>query len=400
MAEDDEPEISLAQQTLNASADVAEAAGAFAGDTIDLASEQIGAERDALNALYLDKYKNFFLQYPANVDNAVEERHWIRFDVQEIKGQTLETPDTKDDDKLKEPFDSKFGGAFGKAIESGVERAVGGVKSAINVPGQLITRTANEFLNEIPVAGGLAKQFLSGSNESKARGLGSILLYAPFSRTDTAGFQWQTNQSTGFIGQKFSSGVKGISKTVRDVANASASALRGDAAAQGSFAAAVGTYGALFGADEISKATGGFAPKVRDQLLKSEGVAFNNHVESFFSDVQMRSFEFTFQLSPRTPSEAREIQQIIKMFKYAGHPAQYEGLSGVFFAYPQVFDIEIYNQDQTHKIGTSALTGMSTTYGGDTRNNTFYDNHPVQVNLSLRFTELEILDKDKVDKGF
>jgi hypothetical protein len=43
---------------------------------------------------------------------------------------------------------------------------------------------------------------------------------------------------------------------------------------------------------------------------------------------------------------------------------------------------------------------MSATYGGDTMNLTFYDKYPVQITLSLTFTELEIIDKSKVDEGF
>ena len=88
------------------------------------------------------------------------------------------------------------------------------------------------------------------------------------------------------------------------------------------------------------------------------------------------------------------------MFKYASHPAQYTGLGGVFFAYPQVFDIEIFNENQTHKIQTSALTAMSTKYGGASANHTFYDKYPVETTIELTFTELQILDKDRIDKGF
>jgi hypothetical protein len=372
---------------------------------IDAFQEGLAEHRNKLDSLYEDKYKNFFLQYPANVDNAVEERHWIRFDVRDIRGQQLKAPETQDSsDRIPQTSKSVKSKSFlGNAIESGAEKVSANIKKVVAVPGQIVTTTANEFLNDIPLFGGLAKDFL-GLNKSQARGLGSILLYAPFQRADQSGFVWQT-KAAGKLGSKAPELARGALRGISDIASAVRS---------GNFSQAVDTFnsgfeggaqaaaifGTLYGADALSAATGQFAPALRDQILREQGVAFNNHMESFFSDVSLRKFNFEFLLSPRTPDEAREIQQIIKMFKYAGHPAQYQGLHGVFFAYPQVFDIEFFNQDQTHKIGTSALTNMSTVYGGPTMNNTFYDKHPVQITLSLEFTELEILDKSRVDQGF
>lgn len=384
----------LAQGGREVVATVGEAVGETAASIVETVGDSFKQHQGGLDALYNDKYKNFFLQYPANVDNAIEERHWIRFDVKKLEGQKLKTADTQNNSELVQ--ESNF---FADLIGKGVEKGAAVVKSAINAPFQLATTTANEFLNDVPLVGGVAKEFL-GLNQTKARGLGSILLYAPFQRTDTAGFTWETGAATGFLGNQFRGGVSGIAETIRNVAGSAGNAIRGNAQDQQKFKEAIGIYGTLFGADLISSAVGNYAPRVRDQLLKGEGVAFNNHLESFFKDVQLRQFQFQFQLSPRTPQEARTIQEIIKMFKYAGHPEQYEGLHGVFFAYPQVFDIEVYNESQTHKIGTSALTNMSATYGGDTMNLTFYDKYPVQITLSLTFTELEIIDKSKVDEGF
>lgn len=375
-------------------ASAVEEGGNYAADTFDELSSSLVGVSDKLEALYADKYKGFFLQYPRNVEDDIEERHWIRFDVQQINGQQLETPTTRDSSEFK----SKASGFLGQAIEAGVEKASAVVKSAAALPGQIVTTTANDFLNDVPLVGGAAKEFL-GLKQSRARGLGSVLLYAPFTRTDTAGFQWK-QENTGLAGGQFSSGAKGVSDTIRNVTNQAAGYIRGGAADSGAVGTAAAIYGTLFASDVVGKGFGNFATNIRSQVLRGAGAALNNHLESFFEDVKMRSFTFEFQLSPRTPEEAQEIQQIIKMFKYAGHPAQYEGLAGVFFAYPQVFDIEIFNEQQTHKIGTSALTGMSTVYGGDTRNHTFYDKHPVQVTLSLQFTELEILDKDKIDRGY
>ena len=375
---------------------------------VDAFQEGMAEHRNKLDSLYADKYKNFFLQYPANVDNAVEERHWIRFDVKDIRGQQIRSPETEDSSEKIASVTKKPKETFlGKAAESAAEKATATIKKVVAVPGQIVTTTANEFLNDIPLFGGVAKDFL-GLNKSQARGLGSILLYAPFQRADQAGFVWQT-KAAGKLGSQAPEMARGALRTISDITSSVTSGNFKEAAGQISttFDGALQStmqngaiFGTLFGADALSALSGTYAPALRDQILREQGVAFNNHMESFFSDVSLRKFNFEFLLSPRTPDEAREIQQIIKMFKYAGHPAQYQALHGVFFAYPQVFDIEFFNEDQTHKIGTSALTNMSTVYGGPTMNNTFYDKYPVQVTLSLEFTELEILDKSRVDQGF
>ena len=88
------------------------------------------------------------------------------------------------------------------------------------------------------------------------------------------------------------------------------------------------------------------------------------------------------------------------MLKYAAAPGLVNGEFGVFFAYPNVFEIEFYNEKQTHKIATSALTSISVDHAGSGTNSTFYDDYPVETNLTLSFTELEIMHKSKIERGY
>jgi len=359
-----------------------------------------------LNSLYENKYKDFFLQYPSNVDNAMEERHWIRFDVKKFDGQKMVIPDSQNAGDVAEA--DSF---FGRLYQSGVEKATAVAKASINVPLSIATTSVNEFLNGVPLFGGAAKELIDSARspenkKSKSRQLGSILLYAPFQRTDTSGFTWNTNSSTGFLGNNTRSAAD-ASAQISTAINAGKSLIDGDSATSSAnvqkFKSIASMYAGLQVSEAVSSVTGSYLPNLRNQLLRGGSVALNNHLESFFNDVQMRSFTFEFQLSPKTPDEARTIQQIIKMFKFAGHPGiigDSDSFLSSHFQYPEVFDIEIYNEAQTHKILTCALTNMSTSYGGPTMNNTFYDLYPVQVTLSLTFTELEILDKIKVDAGY
>ena len=68
--------------------------------------------------------------------------------------------------------------------------------------------------------------------------------------------------------------------------------------------------------------------------------------------------------------------------------------------YPNVFDITMFNEDQTHRIARCCLTSIQVDHSGAGVNSTFYDDYPVETNLNLVFTELEILHKEKIDQGY
>ena len=70
------------------------------------------------------------------------------------------------------------------------------------------------------------------------------------------------------------------------------------------------------------------------------------------------------------------------------------------FLYPNVFDITMFNEDQTHRIARSCLSSIQVDHSGAGVNSTFYDDYPVETNLNLVFTELEILHKEKIDQGY
>ena len=50
-------------------------------------------------------------------------------------------------------------------------------------------------------------------------------------------------------------------------------------------------------------------------LARSSGQILNPNTELLFNGVKLRSFNFTFNLAPRSDDEARVIQQIVRTFK-------------------------------------------------------------------------------------
>jgi hypothetical protein len=353
----------------------------------EAASKPSGKPEGPLSSLYDDKYKDTFLQYPLNLESA-EESHWVRFDINEIGGEQI-----KQDEVRSVSSGGSKGSFLDRIVSETSEKASALITTALLAPVNIAKSTVNEFLNDLPpVLGGIGRDLLGGfSGKSKSRGLGSIMLYAPHTRQENLKLNWgpdklgQAGQAmkAGGVGGALSDIVKGDSETVNSmIANR-------DSLLEGAMAKLAGS------------ALGGNSAAILKQSFKTKGQAINPHMEMFFDNVDFRSFTFDFKLAPRNSSEAKAIREIINLFKYASTPSyESSGAGGVFFRYPNVFEITFFNENETHKIATSALTGVGVNYTGTGINSTFYDNYPLETQLNLTFTELEIMHKGKIDEGY
>lgn len=123
--------------------------------------------------------------------------------------------------------------------------------------------------------------------------------------------------------------------------------------------------------------------------------------EQIFRNVQNREFMFKYKFLPRTETEARNVRQIIQEFKLHMHPEISSG--GNFYIYPSTFDIAYYfnssENTNLNKISTCVLEDLAVDYGGQGFN-TFDDGMPTEINLSLKFRELEVLTRERIEKGY
>ena len=152
---------------------------------------------------------------------------------------------------------------------------------------------------------------------------------------------------------------------------------------------------ALFGQAGINQVTS-----------RATGQVFNQNTEFLFNGLQVRpAFQFTFDLTPRNKSEAMEVKEIIRTFKYhmapksSARPAARGAVrrgsgtrEGLFVQAPDVFQLryKMGNKDHPflHKFKLCALTQMSVDYTGSGQHSTYADGTPVHMKLSLQFQEL------------
>jgi len=336
-----------------------------------------------LASLYDNKYKNVFLQFPKRIESA-EENTWIRFNIKEMKGVAIKKYPSRD------LFaEQSNGGIINKLVSAGVDKASALTKTAIQAPVAIAKGVTNQFLSELPpglsdIARGLFES--KDASRMKKDSLAAIVLYAPVNQQVSSAFTWEqmdTKAGGGAIKDALGGG-----------------GLKDNAVIKG----LINNFGRV-GAGKVGAVVGGLtgtSSEAGEQLvLRNVNAAYNNQLTAFFKGVAFRTIRFSFVLAPRNSADAREIQKIIQMFKYAAAPGLEDGEAGLFFSYPQVFDIEFHNQKETQKYMESALTNVDVNYSGaGTGNATFYDKYPVVVELTLDFLELSILDKNKVDAGY
>ena len=130
------------------------------------------------------------------------------------------------------------------------------------------------------------------------------------------------------------------------------------------------------------------------------GIRAVNQTMMSYGGPGFRSFSWSYSLKPLSPQEASTAQGIVDFFKVRSMPAQSEIQFTRIYNLPDVFRIQFFNVDGESqwisKIGHCACTDVNVTYGGD-KFTTFAGTHsPVQVDITLSFKELELLNRQAV----
>ena len=142
-------------------------------------------------------------------------------------------------------------------------------------------------------------------------------------------------------------------------------------------------------------------------LSRATGAILNPNLEMLFGGPKLRSFGFTFKLSPRDASEASQVRQIIRFFKQG--MSIKTSSSNVFLQAPNVFDIQyqtfntsgnLIDHPSINFIKTCALTSCDVQYTPDGTYMTYEDPYRTMTSyqLTLNFSELDpIFDDDYTD---
>lgn len=152
----------------------------------------------------------------------------------------------------------------------------------------------------------------------------------------------------------------------------------------------------------ISKAAGALGAGGEGAVRTALGITPNPNIRAVFRSVGIRTFSFTFKMTPRDKTEADDIGKIIKFFRTNAYPETFS-LAGIpaGFKFPNKFQIHFqYNgKDIATKTHLSFLTDIQTTYNPQTMS--FYEEGNFQeTDLVLTFIEERTIDRQHVEAGY
>ena len=139
---------------------------------------------------------------------------------------------------------------------------------------------------------------------------------------------------------------------------------------------------------------------------RASGMILNSNLELLFDSVNLRSFPFSINFSPRTPKESDMVRHIIRAFKSSMAAKkgidEAGGQGGVFLRAPDVFSLRYLHNGGQHPFLNSfkdcALTGMTVNYTNAGTYTTYDDGTPVSIRMNLTFKELNpIYHEDYID---
>jgi len=143
----------------------------------------------------------------------------------------------------------------------------------------------------------------------------------------------------------------------------------------------------------INAATGG---KGQSLLTRSTGNIMNPNMELLFKKPSLRPFNFTFKLAPRSSNEAKQVVQIIRLFKQAMAPIK--SASYLFLKSPYTFRLQYLHRGNSHpflnRFKECALQNLTINYAPEGQYATYGDGVPTAYEMSMQFSELEPVFND------
>lgn len=149
------------------------------------------------------------------------------------------------------------------------------------------------------------------------------------------------------------------------------------------------------------------------------GRVVNPRLEKLFKQKDFRNFNFSWEFYPKTKDEVEQVRNIIETFRYHAHPSR-ENEPGsddsskvqVNLRVPGEFEIRFLSSNPSPNaagfveneylpsIGRCSLTTISVDYTPNSMYSSFQDNSPTAIVFSLQFSEMGLLTREAIDKGY
>ena len=347
------------------------------------------------------------LQYP--VESYSDEAPFVVFRQIEARYDT----ETRYQQSSNDPFG--IAGVSGRVGNSGL------VPNAPIVPtgfGEAVERIVDGNIN---AASRATRNYFSRENTRVTRQFpvptdDVVSMYIPTGFNITDQFSWDID-SSGLLGKlaestlqgQLLSDLKGATNNITSgrLNDPDASALvtaHGDKA----FAATSGVAASLLGKVKLTSfLSGGVAALagfgIGDALFKEvrkrTQSTLNPRQFMLFNGPNIRNFSLDFNLLPVSERESTMVQNIIHWFREAAYPEL--SPKNISYVFPSAFLIEFSNiNNSIPKIPEVVLQSVSTVYNQSSMSYFYVDGRPVEVQLTLQFSELQPIHKAMVRDGY
>jgi hypothetical protein len=369
-----------------------------------------------LSALYGGKGVQT-LKYPSDLATDATKNHYVQFSIKEVIPAGYSTRAAQSPGQsINLNGIAQAAGALGGFIADGVKSATASAISESSLTGKALTATqemagkfADNYGKDIKEFASTIGEFIPTSLQISPRTTEAkayISLYMPDTLTAQYSADWQ-EMSLGDMG----AGVSTLRMIDQLAVNANQQSFKkedlkktlGNLASTDPTVTAIAT--SLLSASGIGSRLLD-AKVVGDVILKGQGYAINPQLQMIFRGVGFRSFQLSFMFTPKSLDESREVDNIIKTFKYHFSPGLQAGKTdstqSMFLTSPSIFNVAFkigQNENQyVPKYGDCVLSDIDVNYAP----NGFaaHENGaPVQTTLNLTFKEIVIVDRDKISKG-
>ena len=136
-----------------------------------------------------------------------------------------------------------------------------------------------------------------------------------------------------------------------------------------------------------------------DRSEQRGGRAQNANKFLLFNGINFRSFQFQYEIIPKSLNESKKIHEIIKLFRIGMLP---DKKSTTYYDIPYTFMISYSDtvSKSLHKFKPAVLTECNITYGADGKFSLTTSDYPTNISLQLTFQETEQVTRSDVLEGF
>lgn len=249
------------------------------------------------------------------------------------------------------------------------------------------------------------KQGLLGLTRRTTRVARAISLYVPETVVFDSKQQYESPSLLDKLGLGGTALASVASSTQEGIGTLATLGIAGGATA---VAAALAGGAAVTGAARILSSidqTVTSAAKTGAQIL---GFAVNPIIEVLYQAPTLRTFNFDFVFAPRSEQEADAVWNIIYEFRRHSAPEFLEGSGGVILVPPSDFDITFMRKVESGFVENTNMPRMTSCvcedvqvdYAAAGQFSTYTDGMPVQIRMRLSFKEIDIITREKIDRGY